>query len=292
MQEHMPRQSFRTPPESVQTGSVKRSPCPLRRPAVILTPFLHLILLLTLPGMIRAETSPWSLRTSLGYGQFNAESAADSAGLQHLANPSSDPTLNALGTLAAIESLGRKKDEVSESHFRLSMEYLIGTSQQFGFQFGLNYESAETSCVANCGEFNTAYSLALAGSGGTPNQISGLSSLAFQTVLPVLDQVLRPTEYSYVMLDMGWNWYFLRTETLHPYAGISLGLGRCVGDYDCEALKLAPRIGMRYALNESWYAFADLEYQTKVFSNRDAGIRILSEPVISPALHIGVGWNL
>ncbi|MCB1171265.1 MAG: hypothetical protein KDK25_13055 [Leptospiraceae bacterium] len=251
-----------------------------------------LLFLLMLPAGATAETSPWSLRASLGYGEFTKEMSADSAGLNHLTNPSSDPAINALGSLAAIESLGRRREEVQENHVRLGMEYLIGDLQSFGLTFGLSYESSTAHCLQNCGQYNTIYSLALASSGSATGQIAGASSLAFQTVLPVLEQVLRPTDYSYLMLDLGLNWYFLKTESWKPYLGMGLGLGKCIGDYDCEALKIAPRLGSRYVISPNLYAFAELEYQTKVFSNRDAGIRILSEPVISPALHIGMGWNL
>lgn len=251
-----------------------------------------LVFLSMLPEGVPAESSPWSLRASLGYGEFRKEMSADSAGLNHLTNPSTDPTLNALGSLAAIESLGRRKDRVQENHVRVGMEYLIGDLQSFGLTSGLSYESSTASCLQNCGDFNTVYSLALASSGSATGQITGASSLAFQTVLPVLEQVLRPTDYSYLMLDLGLNWYFWKNETWKPYLGMGLGLGKCIGDYDCEALKIAPRLGSRYTINPSFYAYVELEYQTKVFSNRDAGIRILSEPVISPALHFGVGWNL
>lgn len=257
------------------------------RQIVLLTCFFWIA-----PSLIaQSLPSPWSLRASVGYGQFTEESAADSAGLQHLNNPSSDPAINTLGTLAATESLSRRKEKVTESHLRFGAEYLIGDLKRFGLTMGLNYESASTDCLANCGEFNTAYSLALAGSGGG-SQFTGISSLAFQTLLPVLEQLRRPESYSYVMIDFGFNWHILPGSEWDPYLGMGLGLGACIGDYQCEALKMAPRLGTRWNAEDGYYVFAELEYQTKVFINRDAGIRILSAPVISPALHIGMGWNL
>ncbi|MBI40306.1 MAG: hypothetical protein CMF59_11955 [Leptospiraceae bacterium] len=257
--------------------------------------FITLIMALSLStGKLVAQSlpSPWSLRASVGYGQFTEESPADSAGLQHLNNPSSDPTLNTLGSLAAAESLSQRKERVKETHIRFGAEYLIGDLRRFGLTIGLNYESANTHCLANCGEFNTAYSLALANSGSTGSQFTGISSLAFQTLLPVLEQLLRPESYRYVMIDFGFNWHILPAGHWDPYLGMGLGLGACIGDYQCEALKIAPRLGTRWNRSEGYYFFAELEYQTKVFTNRDAGIRILSEPVISPALHLGIGWNL
>ena len=277
-------------PGQNQNGRADRRQKPGASPArIVLT--LVCLGLAAFPETAQGEGGRWSLQTSAGYGRFTETSAADSAGLQHLNNPSSDPTLNTLGSLAAAESLSRRKELVEESHLRFGAEYLLGESRSIGLTICLNFESASTQCLANCGEFNTAYSVALAGSGSGSSQFSGISSLAFQSILPVLEQLRRPDSYRYLMLDFGINWHIMPGNEWDPYIGAGLGLGACIGSYQCEALKMVPRLGLRWNA-EGYYIYSELEYQTKVFTNRDAGIRILSEPVISPALHIGIGWNL
>ncbi|MCB1304793.1 MAG: hypothetical protein KDK37_10965, partial [Leptospiraceae bacterium] len=166
---------------------------------------------------------------------------------------------------------------------------LTGQTRIIGLTLGLAYEKAQSHCIQNCGERNTAYSLALAQSGSSA---SSASTLLYRSVLPAVQQITRPTEYEYGMIDFGINWHPITTEQWDPYVGLKLGLGLCIGDYECNVIKLSPRLGARYNLDPSWYLFSEIEYQTRVFSNRSAGFDILSGPVIGPAILFGAGWHL
>ena len=232
------------------------------------------------PAALQAEGRDLSVKIMGGYGLYSVN-----GGGQVLERLASVPVLPGSGGFTFDDPLSRgfllevlqgSRFEVEQRQGRFLIETRMGSSQQFGFEFGPAIAETRGHCVRNCGELSRSLILL----DGLQNGTDSDTVIRNLVLSELLDPDLQRSEYGYVSLQAGFLWHTNPQGVLDPYLGFTMGAGAC-WEHCTTVIRFAPMVGMELSLGEYFFLDFRAEYQVEGFgpSNRDKSWPATQSPI-------------